>query len=261
MKIVIGIILVVVLIGALIAYLIFMLNARGMIYCGDVKNETAGGASVTRIYTMDFSANEALAEIVRSMDNSEGDTIDKLTLTEILAEYQDIIYAPVFSIDAVRVDNSTYIITGNVLNGLKDNGEPADPDYCYRNLHMSAVLENGMVLSAQNVYPETVAQPDKENVLIERSSVIEPLISSDAGSAVFSFRDTDSFRMIINGTNEDFYPRVSFLFTYDVAAVNPLNFTSIDNAALGVLMTVQFDENGEFDPAYEIVRTAPVEEK
>ena len=52
MKIVIGIVLISLVLLGLIAYLVLMLNAREMIFCGDVQNQTGTSASVTRVYTL-----------------------------------------------------------------------------------------------------------------------------------------------------------------------------------------------------------------
>ena len=51
MKVVIGIVLISLVILGLIAYMILMLNAREMIFCGDLKNENGTNAQITRVYT------------------------------------------------------------------------------------------------------------------------------------------------------------------------------------------------------------------
>ena len=58
MKVVIGIVLISLVILGLIAYMILMLNAREMIFCGDLKNENGTNAQITRVYTTDLNANE-----------------------------------------------------------------------------------------------------------------------------------------------------------------------------------------------------------
>lgn len=47
MKIVIGIVLIALVIMGLAAYLVLMLNAREMIFCGDVKNDSGTATAVT----------------------------------------------------------------------------------------------------------------------------------------------------------------------------------------------------------------------
>ena len=103
MKYIIGIVLVALLIGALTVYLILMLNAHEMVYCGDITNEDGKAASVTRVYTTDFSANETLAEIVAAVNAAEGETVTVTEITEILAEYQSIVYAPVFLVNSEQI--------------------------------------------------------------------------------------------------------------------------------------------------------------
>ena len=72
MKIVIGIVLILLLVGALSAYLILMLTAQEMVFCGDIKNNEENGTSVTRVYITDYSANETLSEIVDAVNASDG---------------------------------------------------------------------------------------------------------------------------------------------------------------------------------------------
>ena len=49
MKVVIGIVLISLVILGLIAYMILMLNAREMIFCGGLKNENGTNAQITRV--------------------------------------------------------------------------------------------------------------------------------------------------------------------------------------------------------------------
>ncbi|MGN1119353.1 MAG: hypothetical protein ACI4Q4_03275, partial [Oscillospiraceae bacterium] len=123
MKFVIGIIMVVLLMAALILYLILMMNAHELTYCGDVTNPTDAGYAVTRIYTTDLNADETLSEIVLKMNESEG-AVTSEELTEILATYQNIIYAPVFALSLEQTDTSTYVLTGAVYNDVNESGEP-----------------------------------------------------------------------------------------------------------------------------------------
>ena len=98
MKVVIGIVLISLVILGLIAYMILMLNAREMIFCGDLKNENGTNAQITRVYTTDLNANETLSEIIVKMNESDTESVQKSDITEVLAQYQNIIYAPVFTI-------------------------------------------------------------------------------------------------------------------------------------------------------------------
>ena len=101
MKVVIGIVLISLVILGLIAYMILMLNAREMIFCGDLKNENGTNAQITRVYTTDLNANETLSEIIVKMNESDTESVQKSDITEVLAQYQNIIYAPVFTIMAL----------------------------------------------------------------------------------------------------------------------------------------------------------------
>ena len=254
MKIVIGIVLVMLLIGALILYLVLMLNAHEMIYCGDITNNDNGGAMVTRVYTTDFSANETLSEIVVAMNSTANDSLTVEEITEILAEYQNIIYAPVFIVNSQQIDTSTFEVTGCIYNGIDDDGEPAQPDYLYRDLRLNAIVQNGEMLAAENIYP---IEEDQEGVLIEREKMIAPIITDENTNASFAFEGTDTFRMIFKGTAE-LPAKLTLVYTYDVIAENPLDFTNIENGALAITMTVGFDEKGLYLPQYELEKSVNV---
>lgn len=75
MKIVVGIVLIALVIGALAVYLILMLNAHDMIFCGDIINENGRNADVTRVYTSDLIANETLSEIVAVINDTDSENI------------------------------------------------------------------------------------------------------------------------------------------------------------------------------------------
>ena len=75
MKVVIGIVLISLVILGLIAYMILMLNAREMIFCGDLKNENGTNAQITRVYTTDLNANETLSEIIVKMNESDTESV------------------------------------------------------------------------------------------------------------------------------------------------------------------------------------------
>lgn len=167
MKIVIGIVLIALVIMGLAAYLVLMLNAREMIFCGDVKNDSGTATAVTRVYTTDLSANETLSEIIVKMNESQDGAVQVQDLTEVLAQYQNIIYAPVFTITVQQVDTSTYVINGSVYNGVDDNGDAVNTDYRYSGMNVSTVVTDGIVLAAQNVYDD-VQQDEQDPAFIER---------------------------------------------------------------------------------------------
>lgn len=258
MKFVIGIILVSLLIGALAVYLVLMLNAHDMVFCGDVTNENGSGGYVTRVYTTDLSADETLSEIVLAMNSSEEDSVSVDQLTEILAKYQNIIYAPVFIVNLEQADASTYVLTGNVYNGLTDKGEPAQPDYIYRNMVVTAGLNNARVLAAQNIYPtDEKGNPE----FVERKLVVDPIVTDENRGAAFSLKDIDTFRLVFTADNPETLPSVTFAYTYDVVAENPLDFTGIDDGVLAFTVTVAYDEDGLLDPDFRVERVIVKEKK
>lgn len=257
MKIVIGIVLISLVILGLIAYMILMLNAREMIFCGDLKNETGGGAQITRVYTTDLNANETLSEIIVKMNESETESVQKSDITEVLAQYQNIIYAPVFTIRVTQTDTSTYIIDGEVYNGLDENGDPASPDYRYSKMQLNTVVTNGRIIAAQNVYDNgTVeAQDIQDAAFTERQRVIDPIVTGAESEAAFAFQDCDSFRVIVNGTGFTEMPSITFVYVYNVDAVNPLDFTQISNDSLAVKLDLSHDDKGDLAASYELIKT------
>lgn len=257
MKIVIGIVLIALVLLGLIAYLVLMLNAREMIFCGDVQNSGGNSASVTRVYTTDLSANETLSEIIAKMNESTTDSVEISTLTEVLAQYQNIIYAPVFTVSVQQVDNSTYIIDGSVYNGLDENGDAAVTDYQYKDMNLSTVVTNGRILAAQNIYDDGTAEAsaNEEPSFIQRDTVIDPLVTGADSEAAFALKDCSSFRVIVNGSDFTALPEITFVWLYNVNAANPLDFTSLSNDSLAMNMKIAFDENGQLAPQYELVKT------
>lgn len=251
MKFVLGIILVALLIGALILYLVLMLNAHDMVYCGDVKNADGDTARVTRVYTTDLSANETLSEIVNAMNESESGTVSSEELTDILSQYQNIIYAPVFSVTLTQADNATYIVEGSVYNGLTEQGEPISSDYVYRDLGLTAAATNAQILAAQNVYPEIESG---EEGFVERRRTIDPIITDENRGAAFAFRECDSFRMVFTATDEKEPPVITMIYTYGVEADNPLDFTGFSNGVLAYHLTIAYDEIGNPYPEIELER-------
>lgn len=252
MKIVLGIFFVVLLLAALALYLLFMLNSHDLISCGDIVQSNGGQMSVTRVYTSDLNANRTLSEIVNTMNDNEDGSITAEQMTELLATYQNIIYAPVFTYTITQEDTNTFMISGSIYNGLDEDGEPTTPDFMYKNLGMTAGLPVGHILSVQNVY-DIEENDNGEIEFVERKKVIDPIILENGAGAAFSFRDCDSFRMVISGAS-DVLPSITLAYTYDVTANNPLNFTSLKNAVLGVNITIAYDEEGRLAPILEVDR-------
>ena len=258
MKFVIGIVMVLLLIAALILYLILMLNAHDMTFCGDVTNRTDNGYMVTRVYSTDLNADETLSEIVLAMNEGETGTVTSEQLTEILATYQNIIYAPVFTVDITKADNSTYVLSGSVFNGMDENGEPVTPDYLYKNLSLTTAVSNGTILCAQNVYP---LSESGEEGFVERNRVVDPIVTDVNHGAAFAFRDCDSYRMVFTGTDENNPPVITLIYTYDVVADNPLDFTGIEGGVLAYTLSVEYDENGQLAPTLNIERNYIINEE
>ena len=262
MKIIIGIVLISVLLLGLAAYLVLMLNAHEMIFCGDVRNQSGADLQVTRVYTTDLNANETLSEIILKMNQTNGDSVPISDITEVLAQYQNIIYAPVVQLSAEKADTSTYVINGSVLNGLAEDGTEAVTDYRYKDMQISAIVTNGRVLAAQNIYDQELSdqKTDDGKVFKERQTVIEPIVTGADSEASFALTDCTHFRLIVNRSDFQDLPELTFVFLSNVNAETPLDFTSVTNDSLAVSMKMEYDDNGRLLPAYEFIRTLTEEE-
>lgn len=249
MKFVLGIFLVVLVIAAIAVYLLFMLNSRSLVPCGDIPQTNGTRMTITRIYTSDLNANETLSVLINAMNDDENGQITAETMTEILANYQNIIYAPVFELELEQLDTNTYVLSGSVYNGLDEDGEPSDPDFRYKNLALTAGLPSGKFISAENIYPEDKEiEEGADPEFLERRDVVDPIIVADGAGAAFSFRNCDSFRLVFKNTSDSNPPSVTLAYTYDIIADNPLNFTSLRQGLLGVEITVGYDELGRLVP-------------
>lgn len=254
MKFVLAIIVIVLVLSAIGLYIWFMMSARDLIPCGSIKTEDGANLSVTRIYTSDLSANETLSEIISAMNDNEDGAITADQMTELLATYQSIIYAPVFTYTVAQEDTNTYSITGSIYNGRDEDGEPTTPDFGYKNLNMTVTIPNGRILAAQNVYEEA-SDDDGDGTIevefVERRNVIDPIIVEDGLGAAFVFRDCDSFRIIFKGT-EGLPTSISLGYVYDIVANNPLNPSSLKQAYLQTTINIEYDELGRLAPAMEV---------
>ena len=191
------------------------------------------------------------------MNESDTESVQKSDITEVLAQYQNIIYAPVFTISVTQADSSTYIIDGQVLNGLDENGEPASPDYRHSKMQLNTVVTNGRIIAAQNVYDAGTAEAQdiQDVVFTERQRVIDPIVTGADSEAAFAFQDCDSFRVIVNSSDFTQMPSITFVYVYNVNAVNPLDFTQISNDSLAVKMDLSYDNNGKLAASYELMKT------
>ena len=256
MKFVLGIFLLVLLLAAIVLYVLFMLNTRSLIPCGDIAQTNGTNMTVTRVYASDLNGKETLTEIVNTMNGNEEGNLSAEELTEILAYYQDIIYAPVFSIDIEQADTNTFVLSGSVYNGLNEDGEPDETEFKFRNLALTAGMAQGKILSAENVYEDEIDndEDDEDPEFIERRNVVDPLILSDGAGAAFAFKDCDSFRLIFTNTSGTYPPSITLAYTYDIVANNPLSFTSYREGVLGVVITVAYDDLGRLTPEIVIDR-------
>lgn len=252
MKIVLGIFLLVLLLAAIVLYVLFMLNTRSLVSCGDIAQADGTNMSVTRVYTSDLIANETLSEIINTMNDNEEGNLTAETLTEILTVYQDITYAPVFLLDVEQADTNTYVLTGSVYNGINEDGEPDEADFKLRNLALTAGMAEGKVLAAENVYEDQKDDGEDEDEdnpeFVERRNVVDPIILANGAGAAFAFKDCDSFRLVFTNTSSLNPPSVTLAYTYDIVANNPLSFTSFKDGVLGVVITIAYDDFGRLKP-------------
>lgn len=257
MKVVLGIIILVLIIAALGVFIFLELNSNDLIYCGDLKGESGNIRMVTRIYTADLNADETLSQIVAAVNDGENGTLTSDEMTEILATYQNIIYAPVFTFNLEKVDENTFVLTGSVYNGLDEAGNPTVPDFYYRNLTLTAGVAHGTVLAAQNIYSQEVNESG-EYEFVERKNVVDPVIVDNGAGAAFAFRECDTYRVVFT-RSQGREASITLGFTYEVVATNPLNFTSINDGALGVTVMESYDSYGRLTPEIRLEKVYKLE--
>ncbi len=259
MKIVIGIILIVMVLAGIAFFLLYVLNARDLTYCGDIKSEDGSKCYVTRVYTADLNADETLSQIVAAMNDNGNGNLSAEEMTTILATYQNVIYAPVFTFNLEQEDDRTFVLSGSVYNGLDGEGQPTDPDFRYKNLTLTAGVGNGKVLAAQNVYSDEVNE-DEQYDFKARNNVVDPVLLDGNAGAAFAFTNCDSFRLVFTGI-EEVPATIKLAFTYDVVAQNPLNFTSTNGGALGLQITEAYDDAGRLKPEISLEKVYTVKKE
>lgn len=247
MKVVIGIIVISLVLAALVLYIMLMINSHDLVFCGDIPQQGDNASlSVTRIYTSDINANETLSEIINTMNSAEDGNMTSEQMTEILANYQNIIYAPVFIFTLSQEDSQTYVLTGNIYNGLYE-GEPVDTDFIYNDLTLTAGVASGRILAAQNIYPDDIDESGDPEFK-ERKAVVDPILISDGSQAAFAFKDCSSFRLVFTNTDSTAPASVTLAFTYDITARNPLNFTRMDDGFMGVTIYADYNDRNILTP-------------
>lgn len=252
MKVVIGIIIaaLVAAIGAI--FLFFVLRSHDLVLCGDIPQRSGTQLYVTRVYTYDVDANSTLTTIIDTMNaNSEGQ-ITAAEMTEILSQYQTIVYAPLFTYTLTQEADNTYVLTGSVYNGVNEFGEPAEKtEYVYKDMTVTVGLADGKVLSAQNIYPD-----DFQDELIpefkERKKVIDPVMINDR-EAAFMLEDCDSFRVVFT-SKEEIPAEITVVYTFDVGSMNLLNFSGSKGNILAATIKAEYDDMGRLTPTIEMNR-------
>lgn len=252
MKVVIGIIIaaLVAAIGAIILF--FVLRAHDLVLCGDIPQKNGNQLFVTRVYTYDVDANSTLTQIIEKMNSNTEGNISADEMTEILSEYQTIVYAPIFTFTLTQEADNTYVLTGSVYNGWNEDGEPAEKtEYVYKDLTLSVGVTDGKVLAAQNIYPD-----DLEDELVpefkERKKVVDPVLVNEK-EAAFLLEDCNSFRIVFTG-KEEVPVEITLAYTFNVGSMNLLNFSGSKDNILGVTIKGEYDDLGRFSPTIEMNR-------
>lgn len=258
MKVVLGIIVLILVLAILGLFVFLVLSSSDLIYCGDLKGSSGNTQIVTRVYTADLNADETLSQIVAAVNDGESGNLTSEEMTEILATYQNIVYAPVFTFNLEKADANTFVLTGSVYNGIDGDGNPSEPDFYYKNLTLTAGVANGTVLAAQNIYSQDINE-NGEYEFIERQNVVDPVILDNGAGAAFAFRECDTYRMVFT-RSEGRTASVTLGFTYEVVASNPLNFTSINDGALGVTVMESYDSYGRLVPEIRLEKVYKLEE-
>ena len=252
MKVVIGIIIAALVAAIAAVFLIFVLRAHDLILCGDIPQTNGNQMYVTRVYTYDIDANTTLSQIVEKMNSKPEGSLSATEMTEILSEYQTIVYAPVFTYTLTQEAENTYVLSGMAYNGLNEDGEPSDTEYIFKDLTLTVGITDGQILAAQNVY-STDNEEEEVPVFKERSKVIDPVVTDNGKQAAFSVKESDGFRIVFTG-KETIPPEITVAYTFDVDAQNIFNFSGSKNNVLGATIKGNFDDLGRLAPTIEMNR-------
>lgn len=252
MKFVIGIIIAALLaaIGAILLFFVF--RSHDLVLCGDIPQRDGNNLYVTRVYTYDVDANSTLTQIIDRMNaNSEGN-ISADEMTEILSQYQTIVYAPIFAFTLTQEAENTYVLTGSAYNGWNEDGEPAeDTEYVYKDLTLTVGVTDGKLLAVQNIYPDDLEEEEIPEFK-ERKKVVDPLLVNEK-EAAFLMENVNSFRIVFTG-KEDIPAEIMVAYTFDVGSLNLLNFSGSKDNILGVTIRGEHDDMGRLTPTIEMNR-------
>ncbi|MDE6728627.1 MAG: hypothetical protein K2J80_11920 [Oscillospiraceae bacterium] len=251
MKVAIGIIIAALVAAVAAVFVLFVFRSHDLVLCGDIPQKSGDQLFTTRVYTYDVDANSTLTQIIDKMNSNTEGTLSAEEMTEILSQYQTIVYAPVFTYMLTQEDNNTYVLTGSVYNGWDADGEPADTEYVYKDLTLTVGVTDGRVLAAQNIYPE-----DLEEELIpefkERKKVVDPVLVNEK-EAAFAFSGCNSFRLVFTG-KESIPAEVTLVYRFDVGSQNILNFSGSKDNILAVTIRGEYDDMGRLSPTIEMNR-------
>lgn len=253
MKVAIGIIIAALIAAIAAIFLIFVLRSHDLVLCGDIPQKSGNQLFVTRVYTYDVDANSTLTQIIDKMNSNSEGQLSAAEMTEILSEYQTVVYAPVFTYNLTQEAENTYVLTGNVYNGLNGDGEEDDTEYIYKELTLSVGVGNGRILAAQNVYPDQLEDDEEQPEFKERRKVIDPVIINNDTEAAFAFEGCNGFRIVFTG-KEETTAEITLVYTFDVGAQDFLNFSGAKDNILGVTIKGEFDDMGRLSPTIEMNR-------
>lgn len=251
MKVVIGIIIAALIAAIAAIFLFFVLRAHDLVLCGDIPQKNGNQMFVTRVYTYDVDANSTLTQIIDKMNSNSEGNISSAEMTEILSEYQTIVYAPVFTYTLTQEADNTYVLTGSVYDGLNADGEPDETEYVYKDLTLTVGVNDGKLLAAQNIYPDDL-EDEEAPEFKERKKVIDPVLLSEK-EAAFLLNDCNSFRIVFTG-KEEIPAEITLAYTFDVGAMSLLNFSGSKDNIMGVTIKGEFDDMGRLSPTIEMNR-------
>lgn len=254
MKVVIGIIIAALIAAIAAIILLFVLRSHDLVLCGDIPQNNGNQMYVTRVYTYDVDANSTLTQIIDTMNrNSEGH-ISATQMTEILSEYQTVVYAPVFTYNMSQAADNTYVLTGVIYNGIDEDGDAAETEYVYKDLTLTIGVGTGKILAAQNIYPDQLEEDEDIPEFRERSKVIDPVILNNDTEAAFAFSSCNAFRIVFTGKEEE-PAEITLVYTFDVGAQDFLNFSGSKDNVMAVTITGEFDDMGRLAPTIKMNRS------
>lgn len=246
MKKIAAIALILIFLAGIGLFAFLYITKEELIFAGNVSTDTAQSTlTLTRAYVSD--ANE-VANVRAILDkiNNEAPAPTSDDIVNAIVENGKISFAPTFYVKTEQAtqDFAVFSISGASVNGLNSDGTEAVTDYRFDGLHLEAASENLTILSATNLVNPTA---------LERKEYTLPVLGENRDRASFDFSDTNGFEMLFTIKDAAKPAKMTLVFSYDIKAATPLNFTELKGEILQLEVELSFS-GGTLNPTYTAVK-------